>query len=134
MKTALSILNDISTAIQSACLRDFPDFQPSGNDFRGKACKARRPDLHLIDGVEVFQQLWASTALGFGGVGGAAMTSANTVIVTGPMGEKAVYFGGGFAYLIERPNKTFLEDAAAHSMVERSRAKSRYEEKTEATK
>lgn len=51
-----------------------------------------------------FPQTWGSTALGFGGIGGAAMTTAQTVVVFtygAPIGKAAVYFGGRFAYLVE---------------------------------
>ena len=46
-----------------------------------------------------FDQTWASTALGFGGVGGSAMTRARTYVLIPMYEEKAyVYFGGSFAY------------------------------------
>lgn len=47
-----------------------------------------------------FPQLWGSTALGFGGIGGQAMTVANTYVFI-PEGVKQdcfIYFGGRFAY------------------------------------
>ena len=63
-------------------------------------------DRHVcIDDFEVhmFEQTWGSTALGFGGMGGQAMTTANTyVFVPVTCNQNAfVYFGGQFAYEAE---------------------------------
>jgi hypothetical protein len=75
----------------------------------------------------MFPQMWGSTALGFGGIGGAAMTSAYTVIVFGcNRTDACVYFNGGLAYHIKAPNKQFYDDMAAQSMVQRAGAKLRY--------
>lgn len=55
-----------------------------------------------IDDFELytFNQVWGSTALGFGGIGGQAMTQARTyVFVPVTCNQKCfVYFGGRFAY------------------------------------
>jgi hypothetical protein len=58
-----------------------------------------------------FPQLWGSTALGFGGIGGACMTTAQTVVVMthDGVGKAAVYFGGRFAYLIANPGQGFSQ-------------------------
>lgn len=56
-----------------------------------------------------FPQGWSDTSLGFGGAGGQMMCGAQTVIV-GNLYRYGVYFGGRFAYLVERPNETFFED------------------------
>ena len=47
-----------------------------------------------------FDQVWGSTALGFGGCGGSAMTVERTyVFIPHSQQDKAfVYFGSGFAY------------------------------------
>ena len=52
-----------------------------------------RPSPHELD-VLLFSQTWGSTALGYGGVGGAAMTDAYTVVVR-RLSEICVYFGTG---------------------------------------
>ena len=52
--------------------------------------------------VYTFEQTWPSTALGFGGIGGQAITSANTYVIF-VYSEKLtcyVYFAGGFAYSV----------------------------------
>lgn len=58
-----------------------------------------------IDDFELhtFEQMWGSTALGFGGIGGQAMTSARTyVFVPVTCNQKCfVYFGGRFAYIAD---------------------------------
>ena len=50
-----------------------------------------------------FEQTWGSTALGFSGIGGQAITTANTyVFVPVTCNQNAfVYFGGRFAYEAE---------------------------------
>lgn len=63
-----------------------------------------------------FDQTWGSTALGFGGVGGSAMTTARTYVLI-PMDEEIayVYFGGRFAYKCGI-NDNFREDIKNHNM------------------
>ncbi|MNR71312.1 hypothetical protein D3C71_19270 [compost metagenome] len=54
--------------------------------------RVRRPSEEEVE-VVMFPQTWGSTALGYGGIGGAAITSAYTVVVLSQ--ELAcVYFGG----------------------------------------
>lgn len=58
-----------------------------------KATAFRRPTAEEVD-VVLFEQTWGSTALGYGGLGGAAMTPAYSVVVSTHK-EACVYFGGG---------------------------------------
>ena len=76
----------------------------------------RRKEIEKYN-VYDFDQTWASTALGFGGVGGSAMTTARTyVLIPESDEEKAyVYFGGEFAYRVPINNR-FRFDLRAHSM------------------
>lgn len=64
-----------------------------------------------------FDQTWASTALGFGGVGGSAMTTARTyVLIPYSAQDRAfVYFRGCFAYKTPT-NDRFWEDLKNHRM------------------
>lgn len=56
--------------------------------------------------VILFRQAWESTATGYGGIGGQAVTSAYTVIVISELtGHAAVYFGGGRLAYIVPPDK-----------------------------
>lgn len=50
--------------------------------------------------VYIFEQTWGSTALGFGGIGGQAMTTANTIVLipNNCHQDCFVYFAGRFAY------------------------------------
>lgn len=61
--------------------------------------------------IYTFEQVWGSAALGFGGIGGQAMTTARTyVLVPQVDGEDCiVYFGGRFAYKAP-PSSEFMED------------------------
>ena len=84
-----------------------------------------------IDDFELytFNQTWGSTALGFGGIGGQAMTQARTyVFVPVTCNQKClVYFAGRFAYKADWC-ENFREDIRNHNMAEVNRA-GRYVEK-----
>lgn len=78
-----------------------------------------------IDDFELytFNQIWGSTALGFGGVGGQAMTTARTyVFIPETCNQKCfVYFGGRFAYKADYC-EAFKEDIRNNRMEPVSRA------------
>lgn len=92
----------------------------------------RRPDPTECQVFAMFAQTWGSTALGFGGIGGAAMTPAYTVVVKGPQGHLAVYWAGRFGYLIPPDTPTLTQtgalqdDLAQHLTVGRREAGARY--------
>lgn len=73
---------------------------------------SHRPDASQCTVIAMFAQLWGSTALGFGGVGGAAMTPAYTVAIQGPDRTVAVYWDGRLAYLIREAAATPEQRAA----------------------
>lgn len=90
--------------------------------------KTRKHSEYDISVMTMFPQMWGSTALGFGGIGGQAITTAYTVVLASDIqGQYCVYFGGQLAYRIDRPNRVFFEDVANMSMHARDGAKSRYE-------
>ena len=61
--------------------------------------------------LRVFPQVWGSTALGFGGIGGQAMTAAYTTVVEDAYeGFYSVFFGERLAYLIQNPSDVFFAD------------------------
>ena len=67
--------------------------------------------------MRMFTQSWATTALGFGGIGGCAITEAYTVIVEDYCtGWYSVFFGDGLAYTIQNPNEKFFEDIRKEQM------------------
>ncbi len=60
-----------------------------------------------------FPQRWGSTALGFGGIGGQMMTTAQTIVVLAELKrEMVVYFDGRFAY--KKPVTEKLKEALLH--------------------
>lgn len=92
---------------------------------------SRRPQFSEI-GVVVFPQTWGSTALGYGGVGGAAMTTAYTVVCSDGINH-CIYFGcGRLAYSININDLdhdgriNFTKDIADHCMADCADAHSRY--------
>ena len=81
----------------------------------------RRPLPHEVE-VHSFPQAWGSGCLGFGGIGGQAITTAQTTVIYCPgNGSACVYFGGRLAYVIRNPNRRFFEDLYARNMAEVSR-------------
>jgi hypothetical protein len=90
--------------------------------------KSRKHTFYDLTVYSMFAQSWGSTALGFGGIGGQAITSAYVcVIESNLVGGYAVYFGGRLAYVIDRPNELFIEHIARHRMVDAKLGKSTYE-------
>lgn len=74
----------------------------------------RYPTFEIVD---VFAQTWGSTALGFGGIGGCAMTKAyTTVILNEDLGCVGVFFGERLAYIIKCPNEKFVADLKNRNM------------------
>ena len=90
--------------------------------------KTRKHSFYDLTVYSMFPQIWSSTALGFGGIGGQAITSAYVCIIESNLvGGYAVYFGGRLAYVIDRPNEKFIEDIERHRMVDANLGKSTYE-------
>lgn len=85
--------------------------------------------------VNIFSQTWGSTALGFGGIGGSAMTSAYTTVLEcfvehqDSKGEHhiwLVFFAGSIAYAVENPTEEFFKDLASGNMASCAEARGRY--------
>ena len=92
--------------------------------------------------MSAFNQVWGSTALGFGGCGGSAMTHAYTTVVDVYFSSRSstvtntiqelpelhgVYFDGKFAYMIGgKPSEKFFEDVKNHNMTDVMTANERY--------
>jgi hypothetical protein len=106
------------------------DWAAYGNgDKEARITKTRKHTEYDMTVEGMFPQTWGSTALGFGGIGGAAMTTAYTIVISSDLnGQYCVYFGGQFAYRIDKPNKQFFEDMYSTRMRERKGAKERYEQ------
>jgi len=144
-------LSSVHLCLAAACFRDMPDITYQTQDWSGiqnltssekvKMMKSkevpmkmekRRPREEDLE-VVMFNQTWGSTALGYGGMGGAAMTEAYTVIIRDIRGYNCVYFGyDELAYLInirhisEEGRNNFIQDIKDHNMAERRIAGSRY--------
>lgn len=82
--------------------------------------RTRRPDSYDCS-VYSFPQGWSSTALGFGGIGGQAMTTAQTTVVICESHSAAIYFGRRFAYRAP-VTQALMADISGHNMVEVSKA------------
>lgn len=83
-----------------------------------------RPSLYDID-VYNFPQTWGSTALGFGGMGGAAMTKAYTTVIV-CRENAAVFFAGRHCYSIDGINEAFKDDLNKKHMRSLKEASGRY--------
>ena len=65
------------------------------------------PDFSLY----MFPQAWSDTSLGFGGIGGQAITTGyTTVIIELNSNYCGVFFNERLAYVIKNPNDKFFDD------------------------
>ncbi|MGH8159294.1 MAG: hypothetical protein ACREPQ_14330 [Rhodanobacter sp.] len=142
-------IESLAAALHAACLRDLPTIEYQDRDWDayreymsrltadGKrqqyeqerlsgscvgptVAKTRRPTPDQCE-VIMFPQTWGSTALGYCGVGGSAMTSAYTTVIRCRVtGASAIYFGNGgrAAYVVTSDNRSadFLAALGAHNM------------------
>ncbi|KZC41086.1 hypothetical protein RHOFW510R12_00475 [Rhodanobacter sp. FW510-R12] len=145
-----SPITAVAASVHAARLRDFPEIVYVDRDWErhrewfGGMSREERAKVHeqeratdQLQGptverrrrlseqeclVTAFPQLWGSTALGFGGMGGSAMTTAYTVVVeSSVVGQRAVYFGssGRLAYIVPMRGpheETFQQALAARSL------------------
>jgi hypothetical protein len=88
---------------------------PNVNRFDYKVKRTRYLNQDEVLVAAMFAQTWASTALGFGGVGGAAITSAYSIVIEYE-NTYYVYFGGRFAYKLKDPNQKFWDDIRAQNL------------------
>jgi hypothetical protein len=126
-------VNDLHMVMAHAVYEGFPEYEYESRDFSNpdrdaRVVKKTRHTEYNLTVKAMFPQVWSSTALGFGGIGGAAITTAYTTVVESDIDASCcVYFGGQFAYRIERPNEQFFEDLMKQQMTKVSGAKKRYE-------
>ena len=104
--------------------RDWEEYRKTQKDVRISA--RRRPTTRDFGVYAMFPQTWGSTALGHGGVGGSAMTTAYTIVLECQhTGEFLVYFGGRFCYTVSRRSaniKAFVEDCRNHSLTSKRKS------------
>lgn len=129
-------INDLHHALAHAQYQGFPEIEYEDRDWEHysktkkdkRIKKTRLHNPHDIAVFAMFTQTWSSTALGFGGIGGQAITSAYTIVLESEYGEGfCVYFGGRFAYRIQRPTEAFFDDVIHRKIVAVKEAHSRYE-------
>lgn len=104
-------------------MKQIPDLKYLLEEFYWRIDSEISPDKNLkfcrddFD-INLFSQTWGSTALGFDGFGGMAITEAyTTVICYKPLNIYGVYFDGEFAYYVLNPNEKFFHDLIEHNMV-----------------
>ena len=77
--------------------------------------------------AEMYPQLWGSTALGFGGIGGQAMTIAYTTVFYDQGRHYAmVFFDSRLAYIVSEPTEAFWADLKEHKLLSVDKAKVEY--------
>lgn len=98
--------------------RDWEEYRNTKKDIRIPA--VRRPTERDFWVYAMFPQTWGSTALGHGGMGGAAVTTAYTIVLECyATQEFLVYFGGQHCYSVSRRSKNlevFIEDCKNHNL------------------
>lgn len=139
-------LNDLHRAIAHAQYEGFSDINYQKRDYKSlskaktteerteamsKTVSAvRRPNEHDFYVYAMFPQVWGSTALGHGGIGGSAITTAYTIILfCKKTQEYLVYFGGTFCYKVLSSSlnfDNFIDDCKNHCLASKNQ-KSRYD-------
>lgn len=77
--------------------------------------------------AEMYPQLWGSTALGFGGIGGQAMTTAYTTVFYDQGRHYAiVFFDSILAYIVSEPTEIFWADLKGQKLLSVDKAKVEY--------
>jgi hypothetical protein len=98
--------------------RDWQTYRDTKEDVRVPA--RRRPTTRDFGVYAMFTQTWGSTALGHGGMGGAAMTTAYSIVLECyATQEFLIYFGGEFCYKVDRRSRNlsvFVEDCKNHNL------------------
>lgn len=125
------MLEQIIAAVTRALEQDLPEIEEEtwgivNNRAAQTGTIKRRPAQHDVE-IYSFPQSWGSTALGFGGVGGQMMTTAQTTIVS--LETTAwVYIGGQLAYCVEewQRNEAFNRDMQQHHMAAQFQSFKRY--------
>lgn len=109
--------------------RDWDTYYASDKKIDTRITKTRRPTIRDFTVYNMFPQTWGSTSLGHGGMGGAAMTTAYTIVLyCRETAEFLVYFGGIPAYKVMVTGKTaeFVDDCKQGKLVHKKDAKEKY--------
>jgi hypothetical protein len=114
----------LASCLAHAMYQGFPeivyetrDWSRSKEEPMAMVSKTRHHSEYDVEVYAVFAQVWASTALGFGGLGGQAITTAYTTVLRSSVTDEfCIYFGGRFAYRIVNANERFYEDIKQRRM------------------
>jgi hypothetical protein len=130
-------IETLSQCMAHAVYEGFPEFEYQDRDWSQGfkpgveptfITKQRKHTAYDVGVYAMFPQTWGSTALGFGGLGGQAITEAYTVVLHSHQGAGyCVYFGGRFAYRIVRPYGKFWDDIQTQSLNGVAGSKEMYE-------
>jgi hypothetical protein len=138
MNYADNPITDLANCIAHAQYQGFADIEYEDRDWQHyrdtgehKAiAKTRRPTTRDFGVYAMFPQTWGSTALGHGGMGGAAVTTAYTVVLECMRTQEfLVYFGGQYCYTVSISSaniQAFAEDCRNHCL-ESKRKSEKYE-------
>jgi len=130
-------IETLSQCMAHAVYEGFPEFEYQDRDWSQGfqpgveptwITKKRKHIEYDVGVYAMFPQQWSSTALGFGGIGGQAITDAYTVVLESHQDcGYCVYFGGRFAYRIKRPCGKFWDDIQIQSLNKVAGAEKMYE-------
>ena len=134
-------IETLSDCMAHAVYEGFPEFEYQDRDWSQGyqpgvepkwITKKQKHRAYDVGVYAMFPQQWSSTSLGFGGIGGQAITEAYTVVLESRQGAGyCVYFGGRFAYRIKRPHGKFWDDIQTQRLNEVSGNKKWYESEIE---
>lgn len=146
MNYADNPIRDLADCLAHAEYVGFSDIQYEQCDFekiraaktaeeKAKALHAttpatRRPTIRDFGVYAMFTQTWGSTALGHGGMGGAAMTAAYTIVLEcRDTREYLVYFGGQYCYtvMMDSENIELFRDGCKNQCLMSKHYKKKYE-------
>lgn len=91
-------------------------------------------NLGYVEDIVIFSQMWPSTTLGFGGIGGDMLTPAYTlaILCSTDLSKGTpywhIFFGGKFAYVVNPNNLTFRQDLMSHFLKSVADAREAYKE------
>lgn len=113
----VDVINALTDALYAALYRDLSEIEDTKYLSWKKREAGETPETYLRRPykreVEVysFPETWGSTALGYGGVGGHAMTTAQAVIITCPITAEACIYWGAGGYLGRKLNLSDTQDS-----------------------
>ena len=100
--------------------RDWQAYRDSNGKEDIRVPKIRRPTTRDFTVYAMFPQTWGSTALGHGGVGGASICTAYTIVLyCMTLQEFLVYFGHEYCYTVKGHSEQFLEDIKNHNLADK---------------